>query len=116
LNEILGANLRLRQLLPDKRSVRNLTSAASDRGDGGGPSECSSPFGRRRFIAVDPRNIQRSGCGLRDVQVLAGPRPIETKERCIDSDTPIFDLVMGRLAERAAARQRGDVDIELKSV
>ncbi len=39
------------------------------------------------FITVVARNIHRSGCSLRDVQLLAGHRSIEATERYIDGET-----------------------------
>jgi integrase len=48
---------------------------------------CSSDSGRRSYNTVAARNIHRSGCSLRDVQLLAGHRSIETTERYIDGDS-----------------------------
>jgi integrase/recombinase XerD len=41
----------------------------------------------RSFISVAACNIHRSGCSLRDVQLLAGQRSIETTEHYIEGDT-----------------------------
>ncbi len=58
---------------------------------------CSSHSGRRSFITVAARNIHRSGCSLRDVQLLAGHRSIETTERYIDGDTCAQRRLVGLL-------------------
>ena len=56
---------------------------------------CSSHSGRRTFITRAARLVHKAGGSLRDVQLLAGHRSIQTTQGYIDGDTDAQRKLVG---------------------
>lgn len=62
-----------------------------------GLTGCSSHSGRRTFITRAARLVHKAGGSLRDVQLLAGHRSIQTTQRYIDGDTDAQRKLVGMI-------------------
>ena len=58
---------------------------------------CSSHSGRRTFVTQAARLTHKAGGSLRDVQLLAGHRSIETTQAYIDGDSDAQRRLIGLL-------------------
>jgi integrase len=56
---------------------------------------CSSHSGRRTFVTRAARLVHKAGGSLRDVQLLAGHRSIQTTQRYIDGDSDAQRKLVG---------------------
>jgi integrase len=62
-----------------------------------GLNGCSSHSGRRTFVTRAARLVHKAGGSLRDVQLLAGHRSIQTTQRYIDGDTDAQRKLVGMI-------------------
>ncbi|MGZ4863013.1 MAG: tyrosine-type recombinase/integrase, partial [Halobacteriota archaeon] len=66
---------------------------------------CSSHSGRRTFVTRAARLVHKAGGSLRDVQLLAGHRSIQTTQRYIDGDSDAQRKLVSLIGAWAPRRQ-----------
>src|ERR1700751_3542640 len=102
LKDLLGSSPRVGPVVRSERgdamtpvSIVNWFAAAYR---AVGLEGCSSHSGRRTFITRAARLVHRAGGSLRDVQLLAGHRSIQTTQRYLDGDTDAQSTLLSMIS------------------